>query len=156
MQLSSWEWAQSCSKHVMESNKHIIEEIVSQVGHLPELYEDARSEKYNTLIFTVTYLHLKWHCILYIWYNVIFYLSHTYMLGAELVFTSYTFSFAISIVCPCMYFLLSVACRIICFMLAGDLRSCGMFNNKMSVLLKGRDGVNHGLYIYRNCRPRAI
>ena len=28
-----------------DSNKHIIEEIVRQVGYLPELYEDARSEK---------------------------------------------------------------------------------------------------------------
>ena len=45
IQLSSWRWAQSCSKHVEDSNKHIIEEIVRQVGHLPELYEDARSEK---------------------------------------------------------------------------------------------------------------
>ena len=27
--------------------KHIIEEIVRQVGHLPEIYEDARSEKYK-------------------------------------------------------------------------------------------------------------
>jgi len=25
---------------------HPVEEIVRQVGHLPELYEDARSEKY--------------------------------------------------------------------------------------------------------------
>jgi len=33
-------------KHVEESNKHIIEETVRQVGYLPELYEDARSEKY--------------------------------------------------------------------------------------------------------------
>jgi len=32
---------------VEDSNKHIIEEIVHQVGHLPELYEDARSEKYK-------------------------------------------------------------------------------------------------------------
>jgi hypothetical protein len=31
----------------LESNKHIIEEIVRQVGHLPELYEDARSKKNN-------------------------------------------------------------------------------------------------------------
>jgi hypothetical protein len=31
----------------VDSNKHIIEEIVRQVGHLPELYEDARSEKYK-------------------------------------------------------------------------------------------------------------
>jgi hypothetical protein len=29
------------------SNKHIIKEIVSQVGYLPELYEDAQSEKYK-------------------------------------------------------------------------------------------------------------
>jgi hypothetical protein len=34
-------------KYVEDSNKHIIEEIVRQVGHLPELYEDARSEKYK-------------------------------------------------------------------------------------------------------------
>jgi len=31
------------SKHVEDSNKHTIEEIVRQVGYLPELYEDARS-----------------------------------------------------------------------------------------------------------------
>jgi len=31
------------------SNKHIIEEIVRLVGYLPELYEDARSEKYEIL-----------------------------------------------------------------------------------------------------------
>ena len=36
IQLSFWGWAQSCSKHVEDSNKHIIEEIVRQVGHLPE------------------------------------------------------------------------------------------------------------------------
>jgi hypothetical protein len=48
MQFSSWEWEQSCSKHREDSNKHIIEEIVHQVGHLLELYEDARSEKYKT------------------------------------------------------------------------------------------------------------
>jgi hypothetical protein len=45
-QLSSWGWAHSCSKHVEDSNKRIIEETVCQVGYLPELYEDARSEKY--------------------------------------------------------------------------------------------------------------
>jgi hypothetical protein len=37
IQLSSWRWAQSCSKHVEDSNKHIIEEIMRQVGHFPEL-----------------------------------------------------------------------------------------------------------------------
>jgi hypothetical protein len=30
-------------------NKHITEESVRQVGYLPELYEDARSEKYKTI-----------------------------------------------------------------------------------------------------------
>jgi len=34
-------------KHVEDSNKRNIEEIVRQVGYLPELYEDARSEKYK-------------------------------------------------------------------------------------------------------------
>jgi len=33
-------------KHSEDLNKCIIEEIVRQVGYLPELYEDARSEKY--------------------------------------------------------------------------------------------------------------
>jgi len=33
-------------KYVEDSNKCIIEEIVRQVGYLPELYEDARSEEY--------------------------------------------------------------------------------------------------------------
>jgi hypothetical protein len=37
-------------KHVEESNKHIIEEIARQVDHLPELYEDARPEKYKKYI----------------------------------------------------------------------------------------------------------
>jgi len=47
IQLSSWRWALSYSKHVEDSNKRITEEIVPQVGYLPELYEDARSEKYK-------------------------------------------------------------------------------------------------------------
>ena len=37
IQLSSWGWAQGCSKHVEDSNKYIIEETVRQVGQLPEL-----------------------------------------------------------------------------------------------------------------------
>jgi hypothetical protein len=37
IKLSSWGWAQSCSKHVEDSNKHIIEKTVRQVGYLPEL-----------------------------------------------------------------------------------------------------------------------
>jgi hypothetical protein len=32
-----------CSKLAEDSNKHTIEEIVCQVGYLPELHEDARS-----------------------------------------------------------------------------------------------------------------
>ena len=39
--------AHSCSKHVEDSNKYIIEEIVRQVGYSPELYEDAWSKKYK-------------------------------------------------------------------------------------------------------------
>jgi len=37
IQLSSWGWAHSCSKHVEDSSKHIVKEIVRQFGHLPEL-----------------------------------------------------------------------------------------------------------------------
>jgi len=53
-QLSSWGWARSFSKHVEDWNKYIIEEIMCQVVYLPELYEDAWSEKYerNPLNFT--------------------------------------------------------------------------------------------------------
>ena len=47
IQLFSCGWAHSCSKHVEDSNKHIIEESVRQVDYLPELYEDVRSEKYR-------------------------------------------------------------------------------------------------------------
>jgi len=36
-------------KHLEDTNKGITEEIVRQVGYLPELYEDARSEKYKIL-----------------------------------------------------------------------------------------------------------
>jgi len=35
------------SFHLDLHTGHIIEEIVCQVGHLPELYEDARSKKYK-------------------------------------------------------------------------------------------------------------
>jgi hypothetical protein len=48
IQLSSWGWAQGWSKHVEDSNRHIMEESVHQVGYLLELYNDAQSEKvYN-------------------------------------------------------------------------------------------------------------
>jgi len=33
----------------VDSNKHIIEEIVPQVGYLLELYDNARSEKYKKI-----------------------------------------------------------------------------------------------------------
>jgi len=58
MELSSWGWAQSCSKHVEDSIKHIIEETVRQVGHLPELYEDARSEKYKMELWMSAAVHV--------------------------------------------------------------------------------------------------
>jgi hypothetical protein len=38
-------WCNKTCRMREDSNKHIVEEIVRQVGHLPELYEDARSEK---------------------------------------------------------------------------------------------------------------
>ena len=44
-------WAHNSSKHVENSNKHIIEEIMRQVGYLPELYEIARSEKNFSFFF---------------------------------------------------------------------------------------------------------
>jgi hypothetical protein len=44
--------AQSCSKHVDDSNKHIVEEIVRQFVYLPELYEYAQSEKKKSVRFT--------------------------------------------------------------------------------------------------------
>ena len=62
IQLSSWGWAQSCSKHVEDSNKHIIEEIVRQFGYLSELYEDARSEIY---IYIYIYIFFKKDSILF-------------------------------------------------------------------------------------------
>jgi hypothetical protein len=40
IQLSSWGWAHSCLKHVEDSNKRNIEEIVRQIGYLPELRQD--------------------------------------------------------------------------------------------------------------------
>jgi len=65
--LSSWGWAHSCSKHVEDSNKHIIEETVRQVGHLPELYEDARSEKYlkktTQTLLTVKHFECESYCV---------------------------------------------------------------------------------------------
>ena len=39
IQLKSWGWAQDCSKHVEDSNKHIVEETGHQVGYLPEFME---------------------------------------------------------------------------------------------------------------------
>ena len=52
-------------KHVQDLNKHIIEETMRQVGHLSELYEDARPEKYKkkkyiknkTRSFSYTFTH---------------------------------------------------------------------------------------------------
>jgi hypothetical protein len=43
----SWRWARGCSKHVEDWNKHISKKNLRQVGHLPELYRDARSTEQN-------------------------------------------------------------------------------------------------------------
>jgi hypothetical protein len=64
IQLSSLGWAQSCLKHVEDSNKHNIGEIVHQVGHLPELYKDARSEKYYIYIYIYIYIYYYSICLL--------------------------------------------------------------------------------------------
>ena len=42
IQLSSWGWEQSYSKHVEDSDKCIIEEIVRQVGYLTEVPDVVR------------------------------------------------------------------------------------------------------------------
>ena len=47
-----------CSKHVEDSNKHITEETVLQVGHSPELYKDARLEKNIEMFYSTVILHL--------------------------------------------------------------------------------------------------
>ena len=47
----------------MNSNKHIVEETVRHVGYLPELYEDARSEKYKIRKHSLTFKDLA----SYIW-----------------------------------------------------------------------------------------
>ena len=62
-----------CSKHVEDSDKHIIEEIVRQAGYLPELYEDIRSEKYKMKCFCLEILASRlpanmydiYHCCVY-------------------------------------------------------------------------------------------
>jgi hypothetical protein len=61
MQLSSWRWAQSCSKHIEDSNKHNVEVIVPQVGYLPEfepylrLYKKFLNDNLNNIfLFTFT------------------------------------------------------------------------------------------------------
>jgi hypothetical protein len=46
----SWWWAQRCSKHVENWNKHIRKKgIVHQVGYLQELDRDARSSEHKIL-----------------------------------------------------------------------------------------------------------
>jgi hypothetical protein len=47
VQLSSLGGAQSCSRHVEDSNKHIIEEIRVKLVTYQKLYEDTQSEKYK-------------------------------------------------------------------------------------------------------------
>jgi hypothetical protein len=50
----SWWWARGCSKHVQNWNKHIEKRIVRQVGHLQELYWDARLTEHKILLFLLT------------------------------------------------------------------------------------------------------
>jgi hypothetical protein len=64
IQLSFRGWAHSCSKHVKNSNKHLTEEIMHQVGYLPELYKDAGSKRFkiidlNFVIISSTVYHCK-------------------------------------------------------------------------------------------------
>ena len=64
IQLSSWGWAQSCSKHEKDSNKHIIEEIVRQVGHLPDLIDlDNLCNKNNCIFLQFTRAVLQCICV---------------------------------------------------------------------------------------------
>jgi len=49
--LSSWGWAHSCSKHVEDSNKHIIEEIVRQVDYLPESADNLWQSTFTQICF---------------------------------------------------------------------------------------------------------
>ena len=58
--LSSWGWAQSCFKHVEDSNKHIIEEILRQVGHLPEESHFSVVVKIFNPAFLTETLKLNW------------------------------------------------------------------------------------------------
>jgi len=55
--MSSWRWAQSCSKSLEDSNKRIIEEIVRQVGYLPEVMRIVR-RPYKCKIKAVPYTGL--------------------------------------------------------------------------------------------------
>jgi hypothetical protein len=47
IQFTSWGWAHSCSKHVEDLNKHIIEKIVRQVGYLPQIIRRCTVKKYK-------------------------------------------------------------------------------------------------------------
>jgi hypothetical protein len=51
IQLSSWGWAHSCSKHIEDWNKYIIEEIVRQVDYLPEFKETATSGQASAYLY---------------------------------------------------------------------------------------------------------
>ena len=53
IQLSSWGWAHSCSKHVEDSNKHIIEELLRLVGYLSELSATVTAEICYVIILSV-------------------------------------------------------------------------------------------------------
>jgi hypothetical protein len=48
-----WWWARGCSKHVENGNKYIEKRIVRHVGHLQELYWDARSTEHKNTVRSV-------------------------------------------------------------------------------------------------------
>ena len=61
IQLSSWRWAQSCSKHVEDLNKHIIEETVRQVGYLPQIIRRCTVRKiYNLNIVSTDFRNISY------------------------------------------------------------------------------------------------
>jgi predicted RNA methylase len=80
-------------KHVEDSDKHIIKEIVRQVGYLPELYEAALDLNYM-IQFLHAYSSKMWKSIRKKPQH-----SHTHMLNPALCDTEYaTFSIKESIV----------------------------------------------------------
>jgi hypothetical protein len=57
IQLSSWRWTHSCSKHVENSNKHIIKEIVRQVDYLPKLCKSGYLNSVLIILYFSSFVH---------------------------------------------------------------------------------------------------